>query len=897
MSDESIQINLSQVKKLFDFTKKSLKDKRVQWVITLIVLFGILFISSSIRTSNLDLLKDSTTEEYIPLALDPYYFLRVSETYVANDGILPEIDPLRSPSINVAWHPEIMPKVVYLMYKGVGIFNSKVTIQYMMVISPVVFFVIGLFIFFLMSYVLSKRKSIALTATTILAFAPSYLYRTMAGFSDHEAIGMIAIFSFFLIYVLSLKYFEKNWKYVIIGGLTSGFMVAFVLATWGGAVTFILTVFPLAFLMYWGAIKKDELKAISFYSLLILSSIISPLFFGFSWTNMLNRFSGSYGLLVPFVLGYILIDFGLSKLIKLGKYKDLKLKERKAFYTVGITGVLGIVGLKVLGKSVLGVFRDIWFKLINPFGNLGGGRLGSTVAENAQPYLVDWISQSGKVVFWLFVIGVLFIGLDFIRKMENKRYKLLFISSWIVVVSGILFSRISSTSPFNGASFISQAFYLLSLVFFGISLLGILNKGKFKVDARIIVILSILFFTLINGRSATRIFFLIAPFVSFAAAYSVERLFYYTKNSKDDLCRLILGISFIIAIILLGFSIYGSYETIKNQAQNAGPINSEWLTAMEWVRENTNEGDVFVHWWDYGYWIQSLGERPTVTDGGHSGGSQADHYIGRYVLTTPNPDSALSYMKTWNVSYLLIDPTDLGKYPAYSSIGGGSENSQDRYASISVMLLDPKQTVETTNGTTLVYNSGMVLFEDIIYRDNGSEIFLPSGNSFLAGVVVNSMLEKGKITLTQPIGIYVFNNKQVRIPIRYLYAEGKLVDYGNGLDVVIDIIPSLDGQSINPMGAAIYLSQKVSKSLFAQLYLLNDAFGNYPTLRIAHEESNNVIKAVRSSGYSGGEFIYYQGFRGPIKIWEVDYPFETEVIEEFKDDLGNVYARFDNRFY
>jgi len=38
---------------------------------------------------------------------------------------------------------------------------------------------------------------------------------------------------------------------------------------------------------------------------------------------------------------------------------------------------------------------------------------------------------------------------------------------------------------------------------------------------------------------------------------------------------------------------------------------------MSWVRENTNPGEVFVHWWDYGYWVEYLGERPTLADGGH----------------------------------------------------------------------------------------------------------------------------------------------------------------------------------------------------------------------------------------------------------------------------------------
>ena len=32
---------------------------------------------------------------------------------------------------------------------------------------------------------------------------------------------------------------------------------------------------------------------------------------------------------------------------------------------------------------------------------------------------------------------------------------------------------------------------------------------------------------------------------------------------------------------------------------------------MSWVRENTPEESIFVHWWDYGYWVQYGFGKPT----------------------------------------------------------------------------------------------------------------------------------------------------------------------------------------------------------------------------------------------------------------------------------------------
>ena len=41
------------------------------------------------------------------------------------------------------------------------------------------------------------------------------------------------------------------------------------------------------------------------------------------------------------------------------------------------------------------------------------------------------------------------------------------------------------------------------------------------------------------------------------------------------------------------------------------------------------------------------------------------------------------------------------------------------------------------------------------------------------------------------------------------------------------------------------------------------------------------IKAQNPGFYS--DFIYYQGIRGPIRIWEINYPEDIELKEEYLD--------------
>jgi len=127
---------------------------------------------------------------------------------------------------------------------------------------------------------------------------------------------------------------------------------------------------------------------------------------------------------------------------------------------------------------------------------------------------------------------------------------------------------------------------------------------------------------------------------------------------------------FVIVIIAAGILIvgYAKASYAETSATVPSPNDQQWQYAMAWVRGNTNPGDIFVHWWDYGFWVQTIGQRPTVTDGAH-GASFWDHTTARYLMTAKNEKTTLQLMKAYNVSYVLFDPSDIGKYGAFASIG------------------------------------------------------------------------------------------------------------------------------------------------------------------------------------------------------------------------------------
>ena len=58
----------------------------------------------------------------------------------------------------------------------------------------------------------------------------------------------------------------------------------------------------------------------------------------------------------------------------------------------------------------------------------------------------------------------------------------------------------------------------------------------------------------------------------------------------------------------------GTPISILNSGTHFDISTNDWSDAMQWLKENTPEDAVIAAWWDYGYWISTLGERKTLSD-------------------------------------------------------------------------------------------------------------------------------------------------------------------------------------------------------------------------------------------------------------------------------------------
>ncbi len=827
--------------------------------------------------------------------LDPWLFTRYAKTIVEEGG-LPEIDMMRNVPLGIETSKEtrLLPYMIAGNYYIFHTLNPEVNVEFAAVVFPVVMFALTIISFFLFVREIFVRKSknsalkanvIALISTFLMIVIPAFLSRTIAGIPEKESAGF---FFMFLSFYLFLKGWKTNkLKTSLILGALAGISTAAMALIWGGVSFVYVTVATATFLAF--ILNKVGKKEFFMYSLWMIFAYFMTILLStrFNIRSFLVSLDTGLAFVVFFVL---LVDFILwnTKLKNNKKLENSKIPHNILSIILAVILII-IISSVFLGPSFLITkLKDINRIFFTPV----VGRWNITVAENRQPYFTEWARSFGPYIgnfpalFWLFFIGSVVLFKKMLRKIKNKDAWILTII-YIIFFFGLVFSRYSGASTFNGENTISKGAYYIaillmagSLVYYRVKYYKEKDDNFQKIDYESLFLFSLFALCLFSARSAVRIIMVLAPiapiFLSFLVVESADKF----RKTKEGTWRIIFGLLVILIIVLTIFIFWTYYQSVQAQAYQFVPsyYNQQWQKAMEWVREETPQNAVFAHWWDYGYWVQSIGDRATVTDGGNAI-SFWNYWTGRMVLTGPEEKDALEFLYSHNATHLLIDSTDIGKYTAFSSIG--SDENYDRYSWIPVMTTNDQQVQETRDGVIRAYQGGASLDEDLFYEaKDGTKIELARGRDAVIGILVESVEDNGTITFAQPKGVYYKQGQQFQIPLRYLYFNGEMVDFESGLEGTAFVVQRLDqvGQQVrkDELGAVVYISPRVMRGLLGQIYLLDDPFENYPNFKLTHTEPNIIIENLNSQNMGLNDFVYFQGLQGPIKIWEIEYTGEEE---------------------
>lgn len=878
--------------KLLNFIKK---NNFVYYIVLALITLLAVFI----RTRNIKGLKDITTGTWtLGPDLDPFLFLRWAE-YIVQHGYLMINDTMRYVPLgyDTSGEMKLLSYMIAWFYYLISFFVKDATVTYAAIIFPVVMFALTCIAFFffvrIIFYDSFENKIypnlIALISVLFLAVIPSLLPRTIAGIPEKESVG-------FLFISLSLYFIIKSFKskdYIKTGiyGVLSGLTTACLALVWGGVIFVFMTIGLSAFFYFMlGQTGKKELLGLIAW---IITFIPITMFFSTRYT--INSYIISTSTMPAFAtLFFIFIQIFIYPKIKGMKFIKVSKEKYKIPDMIIILTISGII-LVALSFLILryNFITEQFNELINSFVRpLATNRFLVTVAENRQPYFTDeWKSSFGPVIsgipifFWMFFLGSIFLFYNMVNKLEKRDRKILTVG-YVLAIFSIIFSKYSPESLLNGASSLSLVVYFGGMfIFICISLYLIINYNKngkldlFKLNFEYIILFTLFFISLLAARGGVRFVMVLIPSVSALASYLIVICCKNYIDSKEETKKIIYLFITIILILSAIFCFYAFYQESVNQANVFHPnvYTWQWQRAMSWIRDNTPTNAVFAHWWDYGYWVQSIGKRATVLDGGNAI-VYWNHLIGRHVLTTPNDNLALEFLYTHNATHLLIDSTDIGKYTAFSSIG--SDENYDRLSYIPTFSLDTKSTKETKNGLVYFYTGGAGIDQDLIWKNNGSEIYLMKENSGIGAI----MIEENKDgELQQPQGIFVSNGKQIQIPLKYLYYNNTLHKFDNGLEAgvfLVELIIPVSGNNlqIEPKGTLLYLSNRTVNSLLARKYL----FGEEGNFKLVHNEPSFITSELRKQGAQINDFSYYQGqLQGPIKIWEIKYPSNIKINKSY----------------
>ena len=385
-----------------------------------------------------------------------------------------------------------------------------------------------------------------------------------------------------------------------------GIFLAFGLASWGGIQFFI---FPIGFFfLALPFLRKDDKYIIWISAIFTLVFFLVTALFektGVSYISSLNGF---------FLIGCTAF-LVVATLIK-------KISGTNFLRNIGIllgSTIIGGIAIASSGLLTLPSFR--YLNAANPF-LIAEDMLTDSVSEHATSNL--------EITFFFFSILMVFAGIGawlLFQKKVNRSFEIKGELAAFALIIGFL------------GVYFSSAFVRLE-IFGSISVIILGSIG-----------VSILISKIQNEKHKPTSVAVKTSFFAVILVLLVVPLFYPTDylNWSDQNAK--------------------APNNLLNSATHFTISTNDWPDAMKWLKENTDDDAVIAAWWDYGYWISTLGERKTLADNS----TLLDWQIRKIALTLlSTPDDA------WKILSADIKTDRSTNYVVFPIAGSSATNAEER---------------------------------------------------------------------------------------------------------------------------------------------------------------------------------------------------------------------------
>ena len=413
--------------------------------------------------------------------------------------------------------------------------------------------------------------SAGMFSALMMAFSPAIIQRGNLGWFKSEPLGLFFGILAMYLFISAIKH--KEIKYAIAKAIAGGLILGLANGSWGGIQYFSIPIslFFIALPFFRRDLTIPMYVAIAFTAFTLITAAAFP-------RPGVSFVLGLPGLAMMAGTAFLVIAFFVKKISR-----PMVQTRNVAFVLIAFVAI-GMAFI-VAGPYVSPSFR--YLNAINPFiGSIDP--LVESVAEHFTPTVADYFVD--------FSVLLMFAGLGgwlaFRRRNDTAIFALL------IGITGV---------------YVSATFARL-LVFASVGIIVLAGLGLYEVTRSIMAY-----------RVATATPAATGPTRLTAATREERRRMEFASRGHSTSGQ-VVKISYVIVMILM-LSIPMFYPSNSNWVSSADVPTAianggtgfrvqsdDWINAMDWLSKNTEPNAVIASWWDYGYWITTLGNKPTLAD-------------------------------------------------------------------------------------------------------------------------------------------------------------------------------------------------------------------------------------------------------------------------------------------
>ncbi len=541
---------------------------------------------------------------------DPYFDYRATK-FILDNGL----DAYWNWHDDMSWYPEGRD-IAATSQSGLHvsaammyqIFGGGSDLMDFTIMFPVVIGSLTVIVVFALVRVLGGTTA-GLFASLLFAFTPPIILRGNLGWFKSEPLGLFFALIASYLFISAIRH--KEIKYAIPKAVFGGLLLGLANASWGGIQYFSIPIalFFLALPFFRRDLTIPMYVAIAFTVFTLVAAL------GFPRPGM-SFVAGLPGIAMAGTTVYLIAaNF-------VGRLGSEKSRNRNLSFLL-IAFVAAGIGLIAAGAYAPPSFRYI--NAVNPFTG-SDNALVESVAEHLTPTIVDY--------FLDFSILLMFAGLGIWLAFQRRNDAAVF--ALILGITGV---------------YVSATFARL-LVFASVGIIVLASIGLYEVTRHIM-----------ERKEAS---------VS-KGKKKQEAVLAGAPSTK------IIYVAVVIAMLLVPvfYPPYSSWITavdMPTAIANGGSVfrtqTDDWPQAMQWISENTEEDAVIAAWWDYGYWITTLGERTTIADNATINSTRIEALSKMFI---GDQEAGAQIAQDLDVDYILVYVVAQKAFTGTTGDGSGSE--------------------------------------------------------------------------------------------------------------------------------------------------------------------------------------------------------------------------------